>query len=47
VAGIGASFTIRLNTVSVYISGNSVQVTALFIAVRILVGNEGAGCVLH
>jgi hypothetical protein len=42
-----SEFTIRLNTVSVYISGSSVQVTEPFIAVRILAGNEGSGCVLH
>ena len=43
---IGVGFTIRLNTVSVCTSGSSVQVTALFIEVRISAGNEGTGSIL-
>jgi len=46
VVEIGVSFTIRLNTVSDCTSGNSVQVTALFIEVRISGGNEGAVCIV-
>jgi hypothetical protein len=38
VVEIGVSFTIRLNTISACTSGNSVQVTALFIEVLISIG---------
>jgi hypothetical protein len=47
VVEIGLSCTVGLNTVSGCISGNSVQVTTLFIEVRISVGNVGAGCILY